>query len=86
MYCVTNKPKTPGTKIRGNVQNKPKAVSVKYNIKSSRGIISVCKKIVLAILIIGKNRVERILTTGGFAWPVERRGGDRVSHETVNKR
>ena len=87
-HCVTNKPKRPGTKIKENVQNKPKTVSVKYNINTLRGTIPVCKKTFVAILGVGKNRIERILKqyheTGVF--PSERRGGDRVSQKSAHKK
>lgn len=87
-HCVTSKPKRPGTKIKENVRNKPKAISVKYNIKTSKGTIPVCKKTFVAILGIGKNRLERILSryhqTGGL--PAENRGGDQISHKTAAKR
>ncbi|KAI4454992.1 hypothetical protein MML48_9g00009813 [Holotrichia oblita] len=86
-HCVTSKPKRPGTKIKENVRNKPKAISVKYNIKTSKGTIPVCKKTFVAILGIGKNRLERIVSryhqTGGL--PAENRGGDQISHKTAAK-
>ncbi|KAI4464018.1 hypothetical protein MML48_4g00013889 [Holotrichia oblita] len=87
-HCVTSKPKRPGTKIKENVRNKPKAISVKYNIKTSKGTIPVCKKTFVAILGIGKNRLQRIVSryhqTGGL--PAENRGGDQISHKTDAKR
>ncbi|KAK9752185.1 hypothetical protein QE152_g4383 [Popillia japonica] len=87
-HCVTSKPKRPGIKIKENVRNKPNAISVKYNIKTSKGTIPVWKKTFVAILGIGKNRLERIVSryhqTGGL--PAENRGGDQISHKTAAKR
>ncbi|KAK9747277.1 hypothetical protein QE152_g5423 [Popillia japonica] len=88
-HCVTSKPKRPGTKIKENSRNKSKAIScrVKYNIKTSKGTIPVCKKTFVAKLGIGKNRLQRIVSrchhTGGL--PAENRGGDQISHKTAAK-
>nr|CAH7744237.1 unnamed protein product [Callosobruchus chinensis] len=87
-HCITRNPRRPGTKIKENVLNKPKTVSVKYNIYTSKGTIPVCKKAFVSILGIGKSRVERILKDyhQKGALPAERRGGDRVSQRSLHKK
>ncbi|XP_050315526.1 uncharacterized protein LOC126750070 [Anthonomus grandis grandis] len=85
-HCVTNKPIRPGTKIKENVRNKPKTVSVQYKIITSKGQICVCEKTFVAILGVGRNRIERIIKqyheTGVL--PVKRRGG--VSNKSAHKK
>ncbi|CAH1958448.1 unnamed protein product [Acanthoscelides obtectus] len=87
-HCVTKNPKSGGTKIKENVINKPKTVSVKYSIHTSRGDIPVCKPTFVSILGVGKNRTERIVKQYHETriLPAERRGGDRVSQKSIHKK